>query len=165
MAGEDGEEHVEWAEDYQGLKLNLVLKLNKTLFWQGGKAVINGGWRWGWIFTGSCGPLLKGEPGQGGKVSVWYAKIRTDTNFNIWQNPIMEASFTMLLRIWWGAWNIWERRRKLMLRSSNGILGSWKKSHSGMKRINILTNYRSIFHIMLLKLFPILCTNYLPTSP
>ena len=31
-----------------------------------GKAAINEGWRWGWLFTGSCGPLLKEHPGQVG---------------------------------------------------------------------------------------------------
>ena len=42
--------------------LNLVLKIIKLQ----GKAVINGGWRWGWLFSGSCGPLLKQQPGQVG---------------------------------------------------------------------------------------------------
>ena len=35
-----------------------------------GKPVINGGWRWGWVFSGSCGPLLKETPGQVGKVDT-----------------------------------------------------------------------------------------------
>ena len=42
--------------------LNLVLKIIKLQ----GKAAINGGWRWGWLFSGSCGPLLKQQPGQVG---------------------------------------------------------------------------------------------------
>merc|ERR1712013_290737 len=51
-----------------------------------GRAVINGGWRWGWLFSGGCGPLLKQPPVQALRESMTYLgeTEKTDAEVEQW---------------------------------------------------------------------------------